>query len=144
MDFNTSIRCHDLITENLVSPLLSHIQYLDDIKLLRLSCGNTLCQTWAQIWHEHRNIPDLSEPQTWHECFLCMQDEKEESERGSESEWETAVWCGFGQTVLRSVLGARQVAMRWNANKLPGSRCRSASLCRLVLTLHTHAVFHPF
>lgn len=31
----------------------------------------------------------------------------------------------FGQTVLRSALGARQVALRWNANKLPGSGCRS-------------------
>ena len=41
--------------------------------------------------------------------FLHMQEEKEEWEKGEGGEGER---CGFGQTVLRSVLGARQVAMR--------------------------------
>ena len=46
--------------------------------------------------------------------FLHMQEEKEEWEREREREGRGGGGerCGFGQTVLRSVLGARQVAMR--------------------------------
>lgn len=154
MDFNTSkkIRCHDLISENSRSPLRAPTPppapYLDGIKLLgpvvykhSLSgCSSDLTWTQRRSWLE----PTTNLTRMFSCACRMRRRNGRDRKRSGEGGGEKTVWCGFGQTVLRSVLGARQVAMRWNANKLPGSRCRSASLCRLVLTLHTHAVFHPF